>query len=962
VLNDPSEWARIVPYLDKALELESAERAPWLDELEITQPELARTLRELLSEREALNARGFLHGSPLPVTRLDTLMSALEEMLRHRVGVESGDWLQNSPGFAQSIAPEQRPAEGAVLGPYRLLREVGHGGMSSVWLAERCDGQLKREIALKLPFEGPQRAQMAERFKRERDILATLTHPNIARLYDAGVGASGQSYLAMEYVNGTALTPYCDATRLSIRERLTIFLQVLAAVEFAHTHLVLHRDLKPSNILVTTDGRVVLLDFGVAKLLSQEAVPESPPTEMVGRILTPDYASPEHLAGRALGTTSDVYSLGVVLYELLTGDRPHGLRHESRRALEEAILTQDPPRPSQLTLTDEAAAARHTTPRKLAQVLKGDLDTILLKTLKKAPQERYQSIDAFARDLGNYLGNLPVSARPDSAWYRSRRFVTRHRWQVAAATVALFAIIIGGAAAGWQARVAALQRDRAVTLASRNASINEFMSTLVAEAASAEKPVTVSEMIARSEKLALAGAGGNSEDQAAILGTIAGLYNTSGNVGRAAQLVERALALVSQSRDSGLRSRLTCLHAMMIADMAQIDAAVRTITRELRNRKLEHQDASECLFYRSVIAGRAGDAQGALRYATMALDHLQQVDTRTLEEEGSALARVATGHRLTGDNTQANRYFELALRKYVAAGREHSPATIILRSNWAIVNTTAGVPKRALELYDQLLTLTTERDPGARPPAAIVHNRGRALQEIGRLAQARSAFELGRQLSSQAKDDNFQAFCLLGLASVAVQSEDRAGARRYLAEVSELIGSSQSASSPVLMKRAAIQGRVDLADGKLDEARAQFDWALGRNRKNETAISAALGKAEVELAAGDSAAAMTNAHTALDIATSLQGGVPYSNFTGLSWLTLGRALQARGQIAAARKAFELAVTHLSNTVDADHPELVRARELFISSRDPSLSLKRQSAPPDPDWLSRAYPTKVSAQQ
>jgi serine/threonine-protein kinase len=930
MLHDPSAWARINPYLDQALDLEPGERATWLNELERTQADVAETLRSLLGQLESLNASGYLESS-LPFTRLDTLLPVLEQMVRQRVGVESGDWLQDSPGFAQSIATEHRQegiTEGAVLGAYRLIREIGHGGMSSVWLAERVDGQLKREVALKVPFAGPQRAQMAKRFKREQDILATLTHPNIATLYDAGVSASGQSYLAMEYVRGTVLTRYCDAGRLSLRERLQHFLQVLAAVGFAHTQLVLHRDLKPSNILVTEQGRVVLLDFGIAKLLSQEVTPESPLTEMAERMLTPDYAAPEHIAGRTLGTTSDVYSLGVVLCELLAGSRPFGSQLESRRDVEEAILTQDPPRPSQLPLTEAIAAARHTTPRKLAQMLKGDLDTIVLKALKKAPAERYRSVDAFAQDIANYLGHLPVSARPDSTWYRFGRFASRYKLQVTAATVTLLAIIGGGAAALWQARVAAQERDRAVALASSNASINEFMTMLVSEAASAEKPVTVSEMLERSVKLALAGTGDSNENRAAILGTVAGLYDTSGDSGKSAHLFEQALAMVGNSSDGALRTHLTCLHAAMIAETGQVDAAVSAITRELENVKLDHQNASECLRLLSLIAERTGDTQGALRNATLALEHFRQTKTKNLTEEGTLLGRVATGHRLQGDNAQANRYFELALRKYAEAGRAESPETMILMNNWAIVTGAAGEQKRSLELYDRLLGIAAERDPGAQPPAALVHNRARALELIGRFAAARSAFELGRQLSIQSKSINFHAFCLLGLASVAQQSGDRIVAARYLAEVTELVGPSQPADHPTLTRRAVIQGALDLAEGRPDAARAGFEWVLSKKRKNPTAVSAALGKAEAELLAGDVAAAVTEAQAALDMATSLQGGIPYSNYTGLSWLMLGRALLARGETQQARKAFEAAVSHLSNTVDADHPELLRARQLL----------------------------------
>jgi serine/threonine protein kinase len=236
---ESGQWQRIAPYLDQALDLPPAERERWLTTLAQEHPDIADAVRKLLEEHAELQQRGFLAA---PV--VDPVRRAL---LR------------------------QAAAVGEQVGSYRLIREIGRGGMSSVWLAQRGDGQLQREVAMKLPFLGPRQAEFVERFRRERDILATLTHPHIARLYDAGVTAAGQPYLVMEHVDGKALTAYCDDARLSIRERLQLFQQVLAAVEFAHSQLVLHRDLKPSNILVTSHARVVLLDFGIAKLLSPDA-------------------------------------------------------------------------------------------------------------------------------------------------------------------------------------------------------------------------------------------------------------------------------------------------------------------------------------------------------------------------------------------------------------------------------------------------------------------------------------------------------------------------------------------------------------------------------------------------------------------------------------------------------------------------------------------------------------------
>ncbi len=414
---DPESWPALSTLLDQLLEQPAESRAAWIEAL------------------------GPEYASVLPILR---------EMALAQTNI-GPDFLSTLPRIETSA---EGSAEGALVGPYRLLSELGQGGMGVVWLAEHSGGQIKRKVALKLPIVSLHNPALAERFNRERDILAQFAHPNIARLYDAGVTEQGQPYLALEYVEGEQITAYCDRRSLGVKSRLSLFLQVLRAVQYAHTNLIVHRDLKPANILVTNQGDVRLLDFGIAKLLTEGEVKETELTRIGGRVLTPDYASPEQITGDAITTASDVYSLGVILYELLTGERPYKLKWETRGGLEDAIVGVDPVRPSQATRDEGKARARGVTSQKLARALKGDLDSIALKALQKKPLARYSTADAFALDLERYLDGEPVQAQPESAWYRAGKFIRKNKLAAGAAAAVVAALTIGMAVALWQARIA----------------------------------------------------------------------------------------------------------------------------------------------------------------------------------------------------------------------------------------------------------------------------------------------------------------------------------------------------------------------------------------------------------------------------------------------------------------------------------------------------------------------------
>ncbi len=431
----PREWATLRGLLDTALDLPAGEREVWVEQLDVKFAGLKPRLRALLAHAES---------------------SQVEALLNTLPKVETG---QFAP--LPKAADEDGLASQTQIGPYRLLRQLGEGGMAAVWLAERTDLLQSRKVALKLPHGAWRRAGLAERMAREREILATLEHPHIARLYDAGVADDGQPYLALEFVEGQRIDEYCSAHALNVHQRLALFLQVTKAVAYAHANLVVHRDLKPSNILVTAAGEARLLDFGIAKLLVEQGVAEETAlTRDLGRALTPDYAAPEQIEGRSIGTAADIYSLGVVLFELLAGQRPYQLKRDSRAALEEAILQVEPRRPSEVVAKGRAR-----------RELRGDLDTIVLRALKKAPGERYATVNALADDIERWLTRRPVLAQPDSRWYRLHKFVVRNQWPVGVGAIIALALSSTAAIALWQARVAVHEQQRAVRVKSYIASI-----------------------------------------------------------------------------------------------------------------------------------------------------------------------------------------------------------------------------------------------------------------------------------------------------------------------------------------------------------------------------------------------------------------------------------------------------------------------------------------------------------
>jgi serine/threonine protein kinase len=405
---NPERWQAISSHLDQALSLSEWERANWLAAFRAQRPELADLLEKLLEEHRVLAEEHFLESEPA------------------------------RPALEPSLT-------GETLGAYKLIYRIGEGGMGYVWLAERVDGRFERQVAVKFLRFAVASRMVTERFKREGRILGQLAHPHIAELVDAGVTPNGEPYLVLEHVKGRKIDEYCDEHKLDVDERIKLFLDVLAAVAHAHANLIVHRDIKPSNVLVTDGGEVKLLDFGIAKLLADDTSPAAA-TQLTlegGGGLTPQFAAPEQVSGRAITTATDVYSLGVLLYLLLSGEHPAGPGLHSPAELVKAITETEPPRLSDAVGPGDEATAmkRGASAEKLRRSVRGDLDTIVGKALKKNPAERYVSAEAFADDLRRFLRHEPISARPDTIGYRAAKFVRRNRTLVTLTTAAVVLVI-----------------------------------------------------------------------------------------------------------------------------------------------------------------------------------------------------------------------------------------------------------------------------------------------------------------------------------------------------------------------------------------------------------------------------------------------------------------------------------------------------------------------------------------
>lgn len=724
-----------------------------------------------------------------------------DEVLRLEVeallneSAETAPFLETPPPLPDFPMLPRRPAAderiGQRIGPYKILREIGQGGMGAVYLAERADEQFRKRVALKLVKRGMDTEEILSRFRHERQILASLDHPNIARLIDGGTTEDGLPYFVMEHIEGQPIDLYCSSHKLGTDERLKLFRVVCGAVHYAHQNLVVHRDLKPSNILVTTDGTVKLLDFGIAKILNPDLFPETVlPTRTWERPMTPAYASPEQVRGHAITTASDIYALGVILYELLTGQRPYLFKGYAPHEIAKVVCETEPDKPS--TAVVRVISLETTTANaeagKLRKQLKGDLDNIVLMAMRKEPLRRYASVEQFSEDIRRHLDGLPVIAREDTFRYRTGKFIARNRLAVAGATI--FVLLLAGFLVTTLVQAGRIRRERDAAQIERDKAeqVSRFLGDLFKVNDPSEtrgNTVTAREILDRGADKIRSELKDQPETKATLMETIGRVYGTLGLHQRAVELLEEALALQRQ------------VHGNESAEVA------RTLTHLVQSVfELGDSVKSETLTREAL----------AIRRTVFGKDNV---------EVAESLNDLALLTKLKGDLTAAEQMYRetLAVRRKLLGDNDPEIATTL--NNLAVLMQDKKEYDAALNLQREALTIK-RRAQGADSPnvAVTLHNMGALLRRKGDLQGAdqtyREALALRRKIYPDGHPD--LAMTLHNLGTLMRENGSLIEAESLLKEAVEMRRRTMPAGNFYTGRSLIDLGKVYFAEGNLPRA------------------------------------------------------------------------------------------------------------------------------------------------
>jgi eukaryotic-like serine/threonine-protein kinase len=901
---DPQRWRTISADLDRALDMDDAARAAWLGALRDRDPALASELQLLLDEHRAVVLERFLEAPP-----------------------------------AMPAGPPV--SAGEAIGAYRLIEPIGEGGMGTVWLAERRDGRFDRRVAVKF-LSVALAGRGEQRFRREGAILARLSHAHIAQLIDAGVSDARRPYLILEHVDGEHIDAYCDRRALDVPARIALFLDVLAAVDHAHAMLIVHRDLKPSNVLVTAEGGVKLLDFGVAKLIEDEGRAGAMLTMEGGTALTPEYAAPEQLTAGAITTATDVYSLGILLYVLLSGRHPSGVPRRSPAEMVRAVVDSEPRRLSDTVGADGAESAAHAsrrgaTPDKLRRLARGDLDTILARALKKEPEQRYTSVTALASDLRRYLRHEPITARPDTLAYRTRKFVRRNRAAVALGIVALLASIAGVVGTLLQARTARIERDFALRQLARAQTINDLNTFVLSDAAPAGQAFTVDDLLERAERV-VGDEHGDPADHVELLLSVGRQYTVQEEYAKARRLLEEAHTQSLALADPSTRARTACALAQtlgMSGDLPRAEALFREGLGDLPNAPQFSLDRAFCLQRGSEIARNTGVAQDAVARAEAAQRTLAGSRFQSALLDVDTTIALAGAYRTAGRLADASAAFELASNRMTALGRGDTERAGTILNNWGITLWQLGRPLESARVLARAIAISRDLRGEESVSPMVLINYARSLADMRRLDEAADYAERGSVRAQQGGNRVALGQSFFVRATIDRLAGDLAGASRML-----------SAVEPDL-RRSLPEGHIafaTLADQRALVAQAGGDLAQALELENRAVeIAEASGRAgheggdylrvylahrsDIQRALNRPDEAAADATRAIEMMATLGRKGTFASTRGFAYLALGRAREAQARHPEAIAAFRSAAEEFAHTLGADHVDTREAKRL-----------------------------------
>jgi eukaryotic-like serine/threonine-protein kinase len=898
-------WQLLSRLLDEAMDMPESERAPWLSTLRNEDPEMAATLERALADRESAGFAGFLEG-PSPLS---------DESL------------------------ESATLVGRRIGPYIIDAQAGRGGMGSVWRAHRADGRYEATVAIKFVHAMWIGKAGEQRFQFEGRALARLSHPNIARLLDAGVAEGSQPYLVLEYVEGEPIDAYCERKRLDAVARVRLFLEVLRAVTHAHGNLIVHRDIKPGNVFVTLDGTVKLLDFGIAKLLDDDSE-AAQLTRASAVALTPQYAAPEQLLGQPITTATDVYALGLLLYLLLTGEHPVPQGTRSSAALVRAVLTEEPPRAS--------AVVKTTAVR--ARSLQGDLDNILHKAIKKNPAERYASAEAFADDLQRFLSDEPVQARADTAFYRVSKFVKRHAVGTALVSIAVVLLSVSLLAAIVQARRAdraAVQavaergradREAATAIAQRDQALHAMAvaqdATQLSNYLLTETMLQVSPEHSRELVLKAAEATRTSTDippdrRAIMLGILGDQLEERRDYATAFQLYTESSTLAKESKDPSTLGVALCRSGYAEVSLNRAKEGFAKIEEGLASIPADKNFASsriDCYVAKAV----SNQLQGlsSLPEAEAARRNLSDVTPPDPLQAGRVAYLLANGYARVMQVAEAKEAY--AEEEKTFGGRDSQQSEYVHYANQGMFLWKIGRPLDARASQERSLDIERKRGDTDIGPLALLL-KARISRQLGDIPGALTGYEKSLAHARELHDTAAEGAAAPELLSTLIEAGQQARAASMLAPTEQRL---HAIFPPAYWVFGSLRMESALlAEHAGDEVRAQrlADEAVALFNDNSPPAYdfpvVLVKRAEFELRHGRLDQARADTQHALAVYDKAFGKDILSARIGDALIAEGKVLAAQGDAAAARARFAKAALNYADSLGPENLKTRSARQM-----------------------------------